>query len=271
MTDIEVETRNRAQVPRVRLKSGLLQPRLVSRAPGFVHVALVAGGATLLGGDSVTIRVRVGVGCTLRIEDVGGTVAYPSTGSRSRWHVDVEIADGATLSWESYPFVITDSADVERRTTVVLGHDAVVNLRETLVLGRSNEVGGRISNETQIRDAAGEPYFIERLDLDGMHPQPGISGSAKVLDTALLAGMRAEDTEPLRREQDVKKLVRNEAGASAAEGSAASTAGSVPVRILTLERPGALARTLGTAAHNTHVDSVWKRWMTWALGRRARG
>lgn len=125
MTIISVEQVAGRDRPKVRLSPGLLQPRLVSRrAGGHAHVALVAGGAVLLGGDTVSIEVRVGTGCTLVVEDVGGTVAYPAGPARaaltgegvSTWDVDIEVADGGRLIWETYPFVVATGARVRRST-----------------------------------------------------------------------------------------------------------------------------------------------------------
>lgn len=219
---------------KVRLAPGLLQPRLVTRTAGFAHVALVAGGATLLGGDSVSIRVEVGAGCTLRIEDIGGTVAYPSTGRLSEWTVDAVVGDGGVLVWESFPFVVADRAHVRRRTTVRRGADAQVCLRETLVLGRTGEAGGRIVSTTDIRDVDGTPFFVEELSLDGGYPQPGVLGQSRVLDTAIMIGAEPE--------------------------AEATPTGTHEGHVLVLARPGAVARAIGSATHAAHVDDRWRRW-----------
>lgn len=239
MTTIAVAEASAGRPPKVRLTAGLLQPRLVSRSERFAHIALVAGGATLLGGDSVSIRVDVGVGCTLRIEDIGGTVAYPSTGLPSEWNVDVFVADGGTLVWESFPFVVADGAVVDRYTTMRMGPDALVCLRETLVLGRSGEAGGRIVCRTDIRDFDGTPSFVEELALDGEHPLPGVLGSSRVLDTALMIGANPED-----------EAMPAEAGADDAGDG----------HVMVLARPGAVVRAIGSATHAAHVDARWRRW-----------
>ncbi len=233
MTTIAVSEAAPGGPPKVRLTPGLLQPRLVTRRAGFAHVALVAGGATLLGGDSVSIRVEVGAECALRIEDIGGTVAYPSTGRPSAWNVDAVVGDGGVLVWESFPFVVADRALVRRRTTVRRGADAQVCLRETLVLGRTGEVGGRIVSTTDIRDVDGTPFFVEELSLDGEQPRPGVLGRSRVLDTAIMVG--AEPDEPTPTDTD--------------EGN-----------VLVLARPGAVARAIGSATHAAHVDVRWQRW-----------
>lgn len=235
MTLIAVEQVAGRDLPQLRLTPGLMQPRLVSRAAGGrAHVAIVAGGAALLGGDAVSIGIRVGPGCSLLVEDVGGTVAYPCRDADSRWDVDIDVAEGASLVWETFPFVVASGARVRRSTQVRFGAAATVCLRETLVLGRSGEDGGAITSTTDVRDTTGAPYFVEELAIDGSSPEPGVMGTASVLDTAMLFGRRS-DTE--------------------AHGDTDGHG-----RILHLARPGAIARASGTHTHDAHVDAVWKAW-----------
>ena len=254
MTAISIEASTGGGLPKIRLRAGLLQPRLVSRSAGFAHIALVAGGATLLGGDSVSISVRVGAGCTVRIEDIGGTVAYPSTGTASQWNVDVEVEDGGALVWESFPFIVTDSAVVDRTTSVSLGHEAVICLRETLVLGRSGEAGGIICASTDIRGVDGPPYFVEQLSLDGARPRPGVLGRATVLDSAIVAGADLETEIDSSANFEAKP-------ASGSESTTTSLSSPDGDRVLILKRPGAVVRAIGTAAHSAQVDARWRRWM----------
>ena len=112
------------------------------------------------------------------------------------------------------------------------GAAATVCLRETLVLGRSGEDGGAITSTTDVRDTTGAPYFVEELAIDGSSPEPGVMGTASVLDTAMLFGRRS-DTE--------------------ARGNTDGHG-----RILHLARPGAIARVSGTHTHDAHA--VWKAW-----------
>ncbi|MBE8146908.1 hypothetical protein IOD13_14560 [Brevibacterium casei] len=80
---------------------------------------------------------------------------------------------------------------MRRSTQVRFGAAATVCLRETLVLGRSGEDGGAITSTTDVRDTTGAPYFVEELAIDGSSPEPGVMGTASVLDTAMLFGRRA--------------------------------------------------------------------------------
>lgn len=233
MTRIAVE---RAAGPvRLHLAPCLLQPRLVSRGGTSAQVALVASGATLLGGDEVAVDVEVGDGCTLGIEDVGGTVAYESTGTPSRFDVHIRLGAGARLIWRAHPFVVTDGADVRRRTAITLGEGAALLLRETLVLGRTGERGGHLATSLEARGADGVPLLIEHLDLDGASPRPGVLGGHRVLDTALLLGRRPPEV-PVDHTDPVGP------------------------RVLHLEQPGAIGRALGASAHATGVAAMMEAW-----------
>ncbi|WP_230745958.1 urease accessory protein UreD [Brevibacterium sp. CCUG 69071] len=229
----------------------------MSRSAGSAHIALVAGGATLLGGDAVSIKVEVGAGCTLRIEDIGGTVAYPSTGLPSEWTVDVVVGNGGTLVWESFPFVVADRAVVNRRTMVRRGTDSLACLRETLVLGRTGEAGGRIVSSTDIRDFDGKPCFVEELTLDGEQPQPGVLGRARVLDTAIMVGADlAEEDAPASDDRTATREVTSASVADRDQAVADADSG----RVLVLARTGAVVRAIGPATHAAHVDATWRRW-----------
>lgn len=219
MTSIEVE-RCEERVS-IGLAGGAVIPRVLSATDNTARVALVAGGALLLGGDQVSIDIVVGEGCTLHVQDIGGTVAYDADGVESEWAVTARLEAGATLVWHALPMVVATGANVRRSFTASLADAAHLCLRETIVLGRYGETGGRIESHT---DVAG--LFVEHLSLDGSAPQPGITGDATVLDSVLIAGVRPP----------------------AAEGT------------LEFEGAGALARYLGAEAHRSPLDEVFRTW-----------
>ncbi|QXQ15854.1 urease accessory protein UreD [Skermania piniformis] len=210
----------------VDLRGGTLVPRLIDRTHQHVRVALVAGGALLLPGDRVRLRVRVGADCHLELADIGGTVAYGSPAgvpeSVAEWRTDIVVGAGGSLVWHGLPFVVADRAHVRRTTTLTLcGGDATALVRETLVLGRTGESGGRIGTRTSVT-RAGTPVLVEQLDVAGAEPTPGILGTARVLDTVLAMGF------PM-----------------AADPAAAETV------VLALDSKDALVRWSGSAAHHS--------------------
>lgn len=252
---------------RLATRAGALVPRVIETGPAFARVAIVAGGALLLGGDSVRMSITVGAGCTLELEDIGGTVAYNSDGLRSEWVVDVTVEANGLLMWHGLPFVVADGANVDRRTTIVLsGAGALACLRETIVLGRSGERGGALDLHTTVLNAPGalstglstgepesdrgtgdrgtEALFVERLTVRGDEPVPGVMGGNRVLDSLLLLGARAP---------------------------AASTVVLEPTEVLELEGPASIARSLQHDAHRSVLSPIWNDWCAHALSLHAAG
>lgn len=222
-TRISVRAGNpRAQVD---LVVGALAPRLIGRTSCTAHVALSAAGMLLLGGDLVHVEVDVGSDCTLELEDVGGMVAYRAPRSASRWTLDVRVRPGGTLLWRALPLVVAEGARVERRTQIDLDTGGCAVIRETVVLGRQDETGGSLKSRLSITDPDG-PVLHEDLDVDGSFPEPGILGSARVLDAVIAVGFRPDP----------------ESGA------------------MLLDQPGAVARHLGNLTHESPMDHVWATW-----------
>ncbi|MFE6236630.1 urease accessory protein UreD [Cellulosimicrobium sp. NPDC057862] len=279
---------------RCDLRPGALSPRVLSTGPGVARVALVATRALLLGGDRVRIEVHVGEGVELELVEVSGTVAYAGRGRSASWDVDVRVDAGGLLVWDALPFVVADGADVERTTRVSLADGGaprergVALLRETLVLGRSGEVGGRLRSRTHVDlstlvaartpggvGATGESaapdgsrpawrsdparpehvreLFVEHLDLDDDRALPGILGDARVVDSVLCLGTRPPA--PL-----VGPEVDRLAGRTPAPPG--------PLR-LDLDGPGAIGRHLGPCTHDAGIDAVVAAWTTAVRAARA--
>lgn len=209
--------------------SGELIPRLLSRTPCGARVALVAGRALVLGGDTVSLQIEVGAGCTLELVEVGGTVAYDADGQGSSWGTTVSLGPGSTLIWRGLETVISDGANLHRRTDIRMANDARALIREVMVLGRSGERGGQLLLETSV--TFGEsPLLVESLDVRGDRPQPGILSDHRVLESVLIAGIDPDLT-------DEKHTME-------------------------LAGPGALARSLGSAAHGLSLEETWNSWHT---------
>jgi len=223
---------------RVRSRDGLLAARTVARSAGHAEVALVATGAVLLGGDHVTVQVRVADGCALTLTDIGGTVAYDGEGVPCRWDVEVRLGAGARLDWEGLPFVVATGADVTRSTDAVLGAGASLRLRETVVLGRDGERGGRVVLRSRAHDDDG-PLLVEEVVAAGDRPVPGVLGGMRVVDTVTdLRG--AADDDPSAHGPDTAP------DGDAPDADARGADGAVSLH---LERGGTLTRWLGPAAH----------------------
>ena len=195
-------------------------------------VALVATSAVLVADDDLVIEVEVGPGAWLQIQETAGTVAYNAFGAPSRWTARIVVAGGGRLTWLGEPFVVSDGANVDRLTTVDLAPTAAALLRETIVLGRVGEQGGAIDLRTTVRHD-GQPLLVERLDLTDPieRSRPGLLGPHRVIDTVTALGWRPDP------------------GGALPAGHRFDLAG-----------PGALARALGGATHDSPVASTAHHW-----------
>lgn len=218
---------------RTELVVGGLAPRLIRKDVRSAHIGLVAAEMVLLAGDRVDIQVSVGAGCLLRIQDIGGTVAYPRRhpgapehpDEIAQWNIHADLGPGALLLWEGLPFIAAETAHVMRSTRVTLGQGAAAVMRETLVLGRHREQGGRVRSRLEINDVSG-PVLLEDVVADGTAPDPGVLGAHRVFDQVLAAGFRPD----------------------AAEGD------------LALHGPGAISRHLDAQTHASPLDEVFHHW-----------
>nr|WP_242061381.1 urease accessory protein UreD [Microbacterium ureisolvens] len=186
----------------------------------------------LLPGDEVHIRVAVGAGCTLHLIDIGGLVVYgrpDEIGDPSQWHARIDLAPRAHVTWEGLPTVITDAGSLARSLTITLADQSSAVVRETLVLGRTGERGGRLTADTDVSDPIG-PLVRETLEVRGDAPVPGILGRNRVMDSILAVG---DPTLTSALTTDLPGTTR-----------------------LEFERAGTAVRYLGDAAHDSPLDDV---------------
>jgi urease accessory protein len=219
-----------------RLRQGLLRPQVVAADADRCRIGLLATTALLLGGDVVELEVRVGPGARLDLFDVAGTVAYHGRGQPSAWHVRIELAAGAGLTYAGEPFVVGDGADVTRSLEIDLAPEATAAVRDTVVLGRTGQRGGRLRSHTTVR-REGRPVLVEdqRLDPDRLRAAPGMLGTHRVLDTVLWLG--AATPEPTTA--TTYALVD---GAGSLTRWLGSSLADSPLHRLDLDRSGALRR-----------------------------
>jgi urease accessory protein len=169
---------------RLDLAAGLLAPRLLRRGPELAEVALVATGATLLGGDRIDIELSVGAGRTLR-------VAYHGRGHPAALHARLRVGPGAVLVWDAQPLVLATGADVVRSLDAEVAEGGVLLVRDTLVLGRAGENGGVLRCRTSVT-YDDRPALVESLSLDARRHDVGVLGPHRVVDSALAVGTRPE-------------------------------------------------------------------------------
>jgi urease accessory protein len=136
----------------------------------------------------VRLDVEIGPGAVLELADIAATVAYHGRGRSASWHTSLRLGLGAVLHYAGLPLVVSEGAEVTRTLTVDLADGARARVRETVVLGRAGEVGGRLEADTVVR-RSGDELLRETLLLDPVtRHRPGVLGGVRVLDSILELG-----------------------------------------------------------------------------------
>ena len=133
---------------------------------GVCHVYLLHPPGGVVGGDTIDIDTRVGVGAQALITTPGATKFYRSGGQRALQRQRLTVENGATLEWLPQENIFFPGADVELDTHVDLQGDARLVLSEVQCLGRpvigeDFEQGYLDSRLNIYRD--GKPLLLERL------------------------------------------------------------------------------------------------------------
>lgn len=170
-----------------------LRTVILESGPGYARIALVPDGALLLADDAIGLDVRVGEGVRLDLVEPAGTVAYDMRGGSASWDVNLDLGEGALLTWAGEPFVLSAGARVRRTTDVTLADGARLAVRETLVLGRHQERIGELDQHWAARGPDGEDVLVEHLALGGTAHRPGILGGNRVLGSVVALGVSVPD------------------------------------------------------------------------------
>ena len=169
-------------------RSGLIRAQQVRSPRGWTKIGLIASTALLLGGDRVELSVDVGPGARLWLFEVAGTVAYHGRGRSAAWQVEARVAAGGSLIMVGEPFVVSAGAEVDRSFSLNVVESGSALVRETVVLGRSGEIGGALRNRTMI-SRGGVDVSVEDQHLDvRTRSLPGILGAHRVMDTVTVIG-----------------------------------------------------------------------------------
>jgi urease accessory protein len=152
--------------------------------PGLVHLVGTAAGP--LGGDDVTIEVRLGPGARLAVRSAGATIVQPgATVPDSRLRLLLTVADGGSLDFGCEPTVVCHRAEHETEARLELSGSGQVQLMEQVLLGRSYEPAGGWTGRTRMtRDGVPELRHTLRSALiaaDGI----------RVISTLLRSGVEA--------------------------------------------------------------------------------
>lgn len=147
----------RSDGPLVLRKSNPKGPEpLTHRRHGVARVALAAGTAGPLGGDSYALDVHVGAGSTLVLMEVSAMLVLPGAGGgQSQMTVTVNVEEGATFVWWAEPIIAARRCNHRHDLRIALAPGARMILREEILLGRHGELPGDFTSRMRVtRDGA---------------------------------------------------------------------------------------------------------------------
>lgn len=124
---------------------------LTHRRRGVTRVALAAGTAGPLGGDSYAFDVHVGAGSTLVLTEISAMLVLPGVGvGQSYMSITVCVEEGATFVWWPEPIIAARRCDHCHDVRIALAPGARMILREELLLGRHGEAPGDFTSRLRI-------------------------------------------------------------------------------------------------------------------------
>nr|WP_181764454.1 urease accessory protein UreD [Streptomyces albidus (ex Kaewkla and Franco 2022)] len=167
--------------------TGPLTPRLTRAAQdgasGEARVTLVGAMSAPLGGDQLTLDVRVEAGARLRMDTVAATLALPGRhGDAASYDIRLTVGEHAQLRWLPGPLISALRSHLHQTIHVDLAPTAHLELRDVSVLGRTGEEPGRLTTGLTVH-RCGRPLLDQQLDTGP--GAPGWDGGA------VLGGHRA--------------------------------------------------------------------------------
>jgi urease accessory protein len=141
-----------------------------------------------LDGDHDCVELHVGRGVRLEMVPIAATLALPG---RSILEL-AAVVDGELILDEP-PLIVAEGADVVRRVAIALADEAVVAMRDVVVLGRAGEGRGRLDSVTRAT-LAGAPLLHDALRIEPAADDAYVAlpPGHRVVGTACLLGAPGE-------------------------------------------------------------------------------
>ncbi len=138
---LRLEFENQDGVTRLteRTHSGPLrvQKALYPEQPAVCHAIIVHPPGGVVGGDQLSISVRIGSSAAALLATPGAAKWYRANGRVSRQSVDLEVAADAALEWLPQETILYNGAQVEFTSNIELAADATYIGCEILCFGRA--------------------------------------------------------------------------------------------------------------------------------------
>ncbi|HET7488599.1 MAG TPA: urease accessory protein UreD [Acidimicrobiales bacterium] len=172
-------------------------PPLAAKVLPGAQLLVVGAAASLLEGDRLQVRLRLGPGARLTVRTVAATLAHPCPGGgETRFDVEADLGAGSRLAWLPEPLVACAGCGHAGRARLRLGPGAAALWWEALALGRTGEEPGSLDLRLDA-DLAGAPLLRDGLMVGGGAggwDGPAVLDGARHLGTLALLGL--DDPEP---------------------------------------------------------------------------
>lgn len=171
-----------------------VQKALYPEHPSVCHAIVVHPPGGVVGGDQLSIQVRVGTDAAALIATPGAAKWYRANGHVSSQTVQLDVGPNASLEWLPQETIFFNNAQVTQRTNIELAADASYLGSEILCFGRTacgeRFTHGSIRQNTVIR-RNGTLIWCEQGRIDGsdalMRSPLGLAGYS-VCATLLACG-----------------------------------------------------------------------------------
>lgn len=161
-------------------------------AAAALDVFMVGGAAGPLGGDCLSLDLRVEPGAAVVVRSVAAMLAQPSPrGGASVLTTTADIGAGARIDWWPEPLISVRGSDHTSTTIVRCAADAHVRWVDEIILGRSHEPSGRLTVRQRV-EVAGRPVLHHDVVFDPAESPLGRHGPFRVIVTAVSVGPAGE-------------------------------------------------------------------------------
>ncbi len=134
------------------------------------RLSMLGSAAGPVGGDELTMSVRVGAGASLSIEAVAATMVFPApSGATSTQRLDIVVEAGGHLRWVGQPLLVIEGGCHKQTTMISLASDAQFDFLDEVALGRTNELPGRLDTHLRV-ERSGSPLIDQRQVYDPASP-----------------------------------------------------------------------------------------------------
>jgi urease accessory protein len=163
--------------------------RLYSADAQLCALGLVGSAAGPLAGDELTLRLDVAPGASASLVAAGASIAQGRGTGEARLCTSVTVGSGGRLTAEPSALIVCTGSTVAVHVQIELADSATLTWRETLVLGRSGEAPGSAQLHWNVM-RGGAPLLRQTVDIcdPALVGWPGGLGRHRVLITELNVG-----------------------------------------------------------------------------------